>query len=195
MNAHLALAERDIRIDGRSYERQGIELEPAVRIGLSAKTIAEKVQEGKSDDVSPSKYRRIRLQEKRRSDNAKRIERRPEILLDIISRERSVFGEREIAKVLRRYVDDGVEFRKLLSRILDSPEALRLERDRTDFSSGARVPAKYTTRELIRLESEMAKRAIWLAGRQTHDVRREVRELVLVRHVHLSKEQQAAIDM
>ncbi len=194
LNAHLALAERDIRIDGRSYERQGIELEPAVRVGLSAKTIAEKVQEGKSDDVSPSKYRRIRLQEKRRSDNAKRIERRPEILLDIISRERSVFGEREIAKILHRYVDDGVEFRQLLSRILDSPEALRLERDRIDFSSGARVPAKYTTRELIRLEREMAKRAIWLAGRQTHVVQKEMRDLVLVRHGNLSKEQQAAVD-
>ncbi len=102
LNAHLALAERDIRIDGRSYARQGIELEPAVRVGLSAKIIAEKVQEGKSEAVSPSKYRRIRYQEKRRSDNAKRIERRPEILLDIISRERSVFGIHEIAIILNR---------------------------------------------------------------------------------------------
>ena len=192
-NKHLALAGLDIRIDGRSFEKQGIDLEPTIHLGVGAKAIERKAEQ--SDHKSEtSKLERIELQEERRSENARRIQRRPEIVLDLITREKSVFDERDVAKVLYRYIDDVALFQSLMVRILQSPEALRLERERINFATGIRTPAKHTTREMIRLEAEMANRAIWLSGRASHGVREAVLRATFARHSRLSDEQRTAIE-
>ncbi|WP_028734327.1 Ti-type conjugative transfer relaxase TraA [Rhizobium leguminosarum] len=194
-NKHLALAGLDIRVDGRSFEKQGIELEPTIHLGVGAKAIERKAEQSdhKSETSTP-KLERIELQEERRSENARRIQRRPEIVLDLITREKSVFDERDVAKVLYRYIDDVALFQSLMVRILQSPEALRLERERINFATGIRTPAKYTTREMIRLEAEMANRAIWLSGRASHGVPEAVLQATFARHSRLSDEQRTAIE-
>nr|WP_234907933.1 Ti-type conjugative transfer relaxase TraA [Ensifer canadensis] len=194
-NKHLALAGLDIRIDGRSFEKQGIELEPTIHLGVGTKAIDRKAEQSdqKSEKSAP-KLERIELQEERRSENARRIQRRPEIVLDLIMREKSVFDERDVAKVLYRYIDDAALFQSLMVRILQSPEALRLERERINFATGIREPAKYTTREMVRLEAEMANRAIWLSGSTSHGVREAVLQATFARHSRLSDEQRTAIE-
>ncbi|WP_429817308.1 Ti-type conjugative transfer relaxase TraA [Ensifer sp. B1-9] len=194
-NRHLAMAGLDIRIDGRSFEKQRIEVEPTIHVGVGATAIDRKAEQAQSQS-SPSspKLERIQLQEARRSENARRMQRRPEIVLDLITREKSVFDERDVAKILHRYIDDAALFQSLMVRVLQSPEALRLERERIAFATGTRVPAKYTTRELIRLEAEMANRAIWLSGRSSHGVREAVLEATFARHSRLSEEQKTAIE-
>jgi Ti-type conjugative transfer relaxase TraA len=194
-NKHLALAGLDIRIDGGSFEKQGIPLEPTIHLGVGAKAIERKTEQSdhKSETSTP-KLERIELQEERRSENARRIQRRPEIVLDLITREKSVFDERDVAKVLYRYIDDVALFQSLMVRILQSPEALGLERERINFATGIRTPAKYTTREMIRLEAEMANRAIWLSGRASHGVRDTVLQATFARHSRLSDEQRTAIE-
>jgi Ti-type conjugative transfer relaxase TraA len=189
-NHHLALAGLDIRVDGRSYAERGIDVVPTTHIGVAAKAIDRKVrhQSGKKT------LDRLEVFEESRAESARRIERRPEIVLDIVSREKSVFDERDIAKVLHRYVDDPGTFQNLLTRILQSPEAVRLQAEGIDFATGARTPARHTTRELIRLEAEMARRAIHLAEAQGFGVREATAEVVLARHAQLSAEQRAAIE-
>jgi Ti-type conjugative transfer relaxase TraA len=193
-NKHLALAGLDIRIDGRSFEKQGIELEPTIHLGVGTKAIERKAEQSdhKSQTSTP-KLERIELQEQRRGENARRIQRRPEIMLDLITREKSVFDERDVAKVLYRYIDDVALFQSLMVRILQSPEALRLERERINFATGIRTSAKYTTREMIRLEAEMANRAIWLSGSTSHCVREPVLQATFACHSRLSEEQRTAI--
>ncbi|NKM35921.1 Ti-type conjugative transfer relaxase TraA [Rhizobium laguerreae] len=194
-NKHLALAGLDIRIDGRSFEKQGIDLEPTIHLGVGAKAIESKAEQpDHKPETSAPKLERIELQEERRSENARRIQRRPEIVLDLITREKSVFDERDVAKVLYRYIDDVALFQSLMIRILQSPEALRLERERINFATGIRTSAKYTTREMIRLEAEMANRAIWLSGRASHGVREAVLQATFARHSRLSDEQRTAIE-
>ncbi|NSY14935.1 Ti-type conjugative transfer relaxase TraA [Agrobacterium vitis] len=195
-NKHLALAGFDIRIDGRSFEKQGIDLEPTIHLGVGAKAIERKAERSdhKSETTPPPKLERLELQDERRSENARRIQRRPEIVLDLIMREKSVFDERDVAKVLYRYIDDAALFQSLMVRILQSPEALRLERERMNFATGIREPAKYTTREMIRLEAEMANRAIWLSGSTSHGVREAVLHATFARHSRLSDEQRMAIE-
>ncbi|NTI72179.1 Ti-type conjugative transfer relaxase TraA [Agrobacterium rhizogenes] len=194
-NKHLALAGLDIRIDGRSFEKQGIDLEPTIHLGVGAKAIERKAEQSDhKSETSRPKLERIELQEERRSENARRIQRRPEIVLDLIMREKSVFDERDVAKVLYRYIDNVALFQSLMVRILQSPAALRLERERIDFATGIRTPAKYTTREMIRLEAEMANRAIWLSGRASHGVHEAVLQATFARHSHLSDEQRTAIE-
>jgi len=43
-NHHLALGGIDLRIDGRSYEKQGIALEPTIHLGVGAKAIERKAE-------------------------------------------------------------------------------------------------------------------------------------------------------
>lgn len=189
-NQHLALAGLDIRIDGRSFEKQGIDLTPTIHLGVGTKAIERKAV-GAEEKAA---LERLKLQEERRVENAQRIQRNPEIVLDLITREKSVFDERDVAKVLHRYIDDAGLFRSLMARILQSPETLRLDRERVDFATGTRSSAKYTTRELIRLEAEMANRAIWLSQQSSHCVRQTALAATFARHERLSDEQRAAIE-
>lgn len=194
-NRHLALAGLDIRVDGRSFERQGIELTPTIHLGVGTRAIQRKETSRNSGAVEEAVLlERLALQEERRAENAGRIQRNPDIVLDLITRERSVFDERDVAKVLYRYIDDPALFRDLMARILQSPQALRLDRERFAFSSGLRQPAKYTTRELLRLEAEMANRAIWLSQRSSHRVTETSLAAVVERHKQLSQEQRVAIE-
>ncbi|WEZ86216.1 Ti-type conjugative transfer relaxase TraA (plasmid) [Rhizobium sp. 32-5/1] len=190
LNHHLVLCGVDLRIDGRSYEKQGIDLEPTIHLGVGAKAIERKAE---SRGVRPE-LERIELNEQRRSENARRILRNPGIVLDLITREKSVFDERDVAKVLHRYIDDPVMFQQLLARIQQGPETLRLQRDTVEFATGQRLPARYTTRELIRLEAEMARRSLWLSERENHGVSQAVIEATFVRHTRLSHEQRTAIE-
>lgn len=188
-NKHLAHAGLEIRVDGRSYAERGIDLAPMTHIGVSTKAIDRK---GKKAGWSP-KLERIALHEERKADNRERMLRRPEIVLDLVTREMSVFTERDIARVVHRYVDDAGTFQHLMARILQNPDVLRLEGERIALETGIREPAKYTTRELIRLEAEMAHRAVWLAGRSSHGVRETVLAAAFERHDRLSEEQRVAI--
>ncbi len=193
-NRHLTLAGLEIRVDGRSFEKQGIDLTPTIHLGVGTKAIERKAVSGNGPAGEKAALERLELQEERRAENARRIQRRPEIVLDLITREKSVFAERDVAKVLHRYIDDAGLFRSLMARILQSPETLRLNRERVDFATGIRAPAKYTTRELLRLEAEMANRAIWLSQQSSHGVRPTVLEATFGRHERLSEEQKAAIE-
>lgn len=132
---------------------RGIDLVPITHIGVPAKAIDRKA---KREGAGP-RLDRLAVFDESRAENARRIERRPEIVLDLVSREKSVFDERDIAKVLHRYVDDPGTF-------LQSPDVVRLQAEGIDFATGARTPARLTTRELIRLEADIARRAIGLAG-------------------------------
>ncbi|RWI83750.1 Ti-type conjugative transfer relaxase TraA [Mesorhizobium sp.] len=189
-NQYLALAGLEIRVDGRSYAERGINLEPTAHVGAGARAIQRKAERQGS---SPS-LERIEIAEARKSANAARILKRPEIVLDLLTSEMSVFDERDIARVLHRYVDDPGAFQNLMTCILQSPRILRLEHGTVDFETGRKLPDRCTTRAMIRLEAEMANRAIWLSEKATHGVREKVLQSVCARHDRLSDEQRAAIE-
>ncbi len=189
-NHHLAINGIALRVDGRSYEKQGIGLQPTIHLGVGATAMDRKAQA----ESRALELERIALQEERRAENAGRIRQNPGLVLDLITREKSVFDERDVAKVLHRYVDDAGLFQNLLARVLQSPELMRLERERISLSSGKREPAKLTTRELIQLEASMASRAAWLSRRSSHGVRSAILEKTFERHERLSSEQRAAIE-
>ncbi|RVH83312.1 Ti-type conjugative transfer relaxase TraA [Sinorhizobium meliloti] len=193
-NRHLALAGLDIRVDGRSFEKQGIALEPTIHVGVGATAIERKADTAvETASAAAVKLERIELQEERREENARRIQRDPGLVLDLITREKSVFDERDIARVLHRYIDDPALFQDLMARVLQHPDALRLDSERISFSTGARSPAKYTTYDLIRIEAEMAQRALWLGRQHSYHVPTRVLGQVFKRHDRLADEQKSAI--
>ena len=189
-NQHLAQAGLDISVDGRSYAERGIDLVPTTHIGVGAKAMQRKSgEEGRTLELE-----RLRLNEAKRRLNARQIEARPETVLDMVSREKSVFDERDIAKLLHRYIDDAGVFQGLLPRILQSPDCLRLEAETVDLATGEIVRAKFTTRELIRLEAEMVNRASHLERQRGYGIREKVLTETFARHDQLSDEQQSAVE-
>lgn len=190
LNHHLAIGGIDLRVDGRSYEKQGIDLEPTIHLGVGAKAIERKAeQKGDRPELE-----RVELNEQRRSENTRRILRNPAIVLDVITREKSVFDERDIAKVLHRYIDDPALFQQLMLKIILNPEVLRLQRDTIDFATGEKLPARYSTRAMIRLEATMARQATWLSNREGRGVSHSALDATFQRHERLSDEQKAAIE-
>ncbi|MDP9762529.1 MULTISPECIES: Ti-type conjugative transfer relaxase TraA [Agrobacterium] len=190
LNHHLALGGVDLRIDGRSYEKQGIDLEPTIHLGVGAKAIERKAEQR---GVRPE-LERVELNEQRRSENTRRILRNPAIVLDLITREKSVFDERDVAKVLHRYIDDPALFQQLMLKIVLSPDVLRLQRETIDFATGEKLPARYSTRAMIRLEATMARQAMWLSNREGRGVSHSALDATFRRHERLSDEQKAAIE-
>ncbi|NKL94411.1 Ti-type conjugative transfer relaxase TraA [Rhizobium leguminosarum] len=190
LNHHLALGGVDLRVDGRSYEKQGIDLEPTIHLGVGAKAIERKAEQ---QGVRPE-LERIELNEQRRSENTRRILRNPAIVLDLITREKSVFDERDVAKVLHRYLDDPGLFQQLMLKIILNRQVLRLQRDTIDFATGEKLPARYSTRAMIRLEATMARQATWLSNREGRGVSHAALGATFRRHERLSDEQKAAIE-
>ncbi|MBO9422768.1 Ti-type conjugative transfer relaxase TraA [Labrenzia sp. R4_2] len=189
-NKSLELTGHDARIDHRSYEAQGIELQPTSKIGVQARNIASQAKsQGRDAGLERSSWHA-----ESRLENVRRITRRPEIVIDAITREKSVFDERDVAKYLHRYVDDPGRFQDLLARVLNSPDVVKLAVKAVDPESGELEPAKLTSREMMRLEAEIARRADHLVSVSSHGVDARLRDGVLVRVQKLSDEQRVAIE-
>ncbi|WP_306150230.1 MULTISPECIES: Ti-type conjugative transfer relaxase TraA [unclassified Roseibium] len=190
-NKSLELAGHQARIDHRSYEAQGIDLQPTSKIGVQARNILTQAQAQGRD----AGLERAAWHAQSRLENVKRITRRPEIVLDAITREKSVFETQDIAKYIHRYVDDPKRFQDLLARVLASPDVVTLAVETVDPETGDLIPAKFTSREMVRLEAEMARRADHLVSVSSHSVDQDARARVLTKKtLKLSDEQRVAIE-
>ncbi len=189
-NKHLQLNGHDIRVDGRTYAARGIELVPTPHIGVPTKNIKREADaQSRAVDLE-----RLALHQVARRENARRIDERPEIVLDAISWEKSVFDERDIAKYLHRYIDDAGQFANLMARILQSPEIAMIEAEGVDFATGEVLPNRYATRDMIRIEAEMAEQAGRLSNVSGFGVSTSARRKVIAANSKLSDEQKLAIE-
>jgi ATP-dependent exoDNAse (exonuclease V) alpha subunit len=180
-NDHLLRAGLDVRIDHRSYRDQGIELEPTSHLGRA-------VDEMRARGEEPRRFREL---EEVRERNAAKIEQRPEIVFDNLTRRQSTFTRRDIAREVFRYVDDGERFRNLMERLEGSVELLALvPRAKLGYSV---EDARYTTRGMLRVEERMAEIAFEMAASDRHPVREGAYASLISRHPGLSSEQREAV--
>ncbi|AGS26458.1 Ti-type conjugative transfer relaxase TraA [Rhizobium etli] len=157
-NRHLALAGHEIRLDGRSYAEQGLDGIAQKHLGPEKAALARK---GRELHFAPADLAR-------RQEMADRLLADPERLLTQLVNERSTFDERDIAKALHRYVDDPSDFANIRARLMASTELVMLKPQEIDTQTGkASEPAVFTTRDMLRIEYEMAQSARVLSGR--HD--------------------------
>ncbi len=182
-NQHLMRAGYDVHVDHRSFKDQGIELEPTSHLGKA-------VDEMRGRGEYAERARRL---EEVRERNAQRIEQKPEIVFDNLTRRQSTFTRRDIARDVFRYIDEGDRFRNLMARLEGSPELVRLAAAVKDEHGNVVQPERYTTREMLAVESRMAERAQEMADTSMHGVGEGTREAVLARHNYLSAEQQETV--
>jgi Ti-type conjugative transfer relaxase TraA len=178
-NEHLARAGLDIRIDHRSHMERGLEIAPTEHMGVHATQM-----DRRGLDVA-----RTRLDEEAAQRNADLIREKPEQVLTLISGEKSVFDRHDVARALHRYInDDPQEFRDAFAKVMASPALVELQAERIDQATGEIELARYSTREMVEIESGMVASADRLHQARNHGVDR--------RHVERAIERQdAAIQM
>lgn len=158
-NERLAMAGLDIRIDHRSHMERGLEIAPTEHMGVHATQM-----ERKGLDVS-----RSRLDEDAARRNAELIREKPEQVLTLITGEKSVFDRRDIARTLHRYINDDVEeFRNAFTKVMASPALVELQAECADVATGEIELARYSTREMVEIESGMIESAQRMHGAHSH---------------------------
>ena len=174
-NERLAMAGLDIRIDHRSHMERGLEIAPTEHMGVHASQM-----ERRGLDVD-----RARLDEDAARRNAELIREKPEQVLSIITGEKSVFDRHDVARALHRYInDDPQEFQSAFATVMASPALVELQAERADPATGEIELARYSTREMVEIESGMIESAQRMHGAHGHGVDR--------RHVERAIERQDA---
>lgn len=183
-NRHLAMAGLELRIDHRSHREAGIEVEPTEHIGVTASNMVENGKEAN----------RVREEMERRARNAQTIIDDPSEILPILTREKSVFDERDIAKALFRYIDDPAAFESVRLRVGLSPELVAVAEEVIDFETQRVIsPARWTTRGLLRAELLMQSAAAKLWTDRTHRLEPSTVERAISARSQLSDQQGAAV--
>ena len=152
-NAYLAEAGHDVQIDHRSHRDRGLEIEPTEHMGAEATEMERR-------GLKPS---RGRLMPDDARHNAAVILETPEAILRIITDEKSVFDHRDVARTINRYIDDREIFAQLQAKVMASSWLVELQAEQpvefSDQGCANTVPARYSTREMVSIEAEMANAA------------------------------------
>ena len=182
-NRHLALAGHDIRIDHRSHRDCGLEIEPTQHIGVHASQMERRGKEvdRRRQDADGARY------------NAKLIREKPEQALALITNEKSVFDRTDVAIVLHRYIENPDDFQAAFAKAMASPALVELRAERRDESGRTVEPARYSTKEMIAVERQIAESADRMAeGRSFAVASRKVEQAIAAR-AFLAEEQRDAI--
>ncbi len=176
-NVHLAKAGHAIRIDHRTLEAQGIELEPGKKIGVGKDREAEATLPRHVKD-------RIAEQSRIAQANGEAILADPTVALDAITHQRATFTERDLAKFLHTRTEGAEQFRAAMLKVTTSHELVALGRD--DFNR-----VRYSTRSMLEAEKSLLSRSQAMAPRKGHGVA-ERRQASVLSESTLSAEQRAA---
>ena len=145
-NERLAMAGLDIRIDHRSHMERGLEIAPTEHMGVHATQM----------DRRGLAVSRTRLDAEAGQRNAELIREKPEQVLTLITGEKSVFDRHDVARTLHRYInDDPQEFQSAFAKVMASPALVELQAERVDPATGEIELARYSTREMVEIESGM----------------------------------------
>jgi Ti-type conjugative transfer relaxase TraA len=164
-NERLAELDIDARIDHRSFEAQGIALEPQTQIGASAQRI-----EGEGIEAAD----RADMHREIARGNGERIIANPDLGLDAITHQQSTFSRRDMAKFAHRHSDGIDQFNAVMGAMRGAPDLVELGRD-------GRGEDRFTTRDMIEAERRLHRAAELMAERERHEVRGADREAALAR--------------
>ncbi|WP_327753225.1 Ti-type conjugative transfer relaxase TraA (plasmid) [Sphingobium sp. SJ10-10] len=151
VNERLAELDIDARIDHRTLEAQGIELEPQHKIGPAG---SRRLDRGEDAERADDHLRIAR-------DNGEKIIARPEIALDAITRSQATFTRRDLAMFVHRHSDGKEQFDQAMSAVRTSPELVALGTD-------GKGEDRFTSRDMIAVENRLERVADRLADRGGH---------------------------
>ena len=177
-NERLASLDIDARIDHRSLEAQGIDLEPQTKIG------APSLRMGAEADRLIEHHAIAR-------ENGERIIADPGIALDAITKSQATFTRRDLEMFVHRHSDGKDQFDRALSAVQSSSDLVALGTD-------GRGNERFTWRDMIEVEARLERASAWIVERDRHRVHEQLRERALAaaekRGLVLSGEQRTAFE-
>lgn len=180
VNARLQSLGIEARIDHRSYDAQGVDLEPQHKIGAAG---ARRLERGEDAERADEHVRIARA-------NGAAIIGTPEVGLDALTRQQATFTRRDMAMFAHRHSDGREQFDRVLAAMRASDQLLALGRD-------GRGEERYTTVSMLSAEEGLARNATTLAASK-HAVGRYDVERAVAAAVHcglvLGREQRSALD-
>ncbi|QDX26122.1 Ti-type conjugative transfer relaxase TraA [Sphingomonas suaedae] len=153
VNARLAELDIDARIDHRSLEAQGIDLEPQHKIGPAASRMAA---QGLESERAAEHLEIARA-------NGDKIIANPGIALDAITHSQATFTTRDLARFIHRHSDGKEQFDQAMSAVRASADLVALGKD-------GRGEDRFTSRAMIEVEQRLMSRAERLADRESHSL-------------------------
>ena len=173
----------ETRVDHRSYEDRGLDIEGQPKLGSA---ILDMAKRGFKLDKLEN-FNAVKLK------NQFKILKNPELVFSIVTSNHSTFTHHDIGRVLNRYIDDADQFRETQDRLLGSNHLVQLE------AKKGKEPI-YTTDEMLRVELGLVNTAERMSVQQTHHVSDKVIKGVitkqnenLVEYGGLSSDQVGAI--
>ena len=181
VNERLAQLDIDARIDCRSLQDQGIDLEPQHKIGPAA---GRRADEGLEADRLDEHHEIARA-------NGERIIADPRIALDAITKQQATFTRRDLAMFIHRHSDGKEQFDRAMGAVQASPEIVALGQD-------GRGQDRFTSREMIAVEDRLHRASALMAERRAHHVSEPEQPRAVVRAQQrglvLTGEQRAAFE-
>ncbi|WP_338424855.1 Ti-type conjugative transfer relaxase TraA [Sphingopyxis kveilinensis] len=181
VNERLASLDIDARVDHRTLEAQGIDLEPQHKIGPAASRM---VKQGLEVDRAEE-----HLDIARR--NGEKLLANPSIALDAITHRQATFTTRDLAMFVHRHSDGKEQFDAVMAAVKASPELVALGKD-------GRGDDRFTSRAMIETEKRLERATAMLDARRNHGVAERHRQLALAlaakRGLDLSVEQRGALE-
>ncbi|MDH2135470.1 AAA family ATPase, partial [Sphingobium yanoikuyae] len=139
------------RIDHRSLEAQGIDLEPQHKIGPAAARMGEAGQTSE----------RIEEHHEIARSNGEKILANPGIALDGITHNQATFTNRDLAMFVHRHSEGKEQFDRVMAAVKASPELVALGKD-------GRGEARFTSRAMLETEQRLEKATATLDARRHH---------------------------
>jgi Ti-type conjugative transfer relaxase TraA len=164
VNQRLAELDIDVRIDHRSLDAQGIELEPQNKLGPAASRRAGQGLESERLDDHREIARR----------NAARILADPRIALDSITHQQATFNNRDLAMFVHRHCDGKDQFDRVMAAVKAVPELVALGKDGLGEQ-------RFTSRAMIETEQRLQRATDQLEARRHHGVADRHRDIAVVR--------------
>ncbi|OAN52681.1 Ti-type conjugative transfer relaxase TraA [Sphingobium sp. TCM1] len=181
VNARLAELDIDARIDHRSFEAQGIDLEPQDKIGPAASRMGERGLESE----------RIENHREIAQRNGDRIIADPSVALNAITHHQATFTTRDLAMFVHRHSDGKDQHDRAMGAVRASPDMIALGKD-------GRGDDRFTSRDMIETEQRLQRASELMAERERHRTNEKAREAALIsaegRGLLLSGEQRAAFE-
>ncbi|PHY22886.1 Ti-type conjugative transfer relaxase TraA [Caulobacter sp. BP25] len=153
VNQRLAELDIDARVDHRSLEAQGLDLEPQQKIGAAD---AGRAARGEEADQA-LRHREIARR------NGERMIADPSLALEAITQQQSTFTDLDLQRFVHRHSDDKAQFDQLVRAVKGAPNLVALGKDGAGHE-------RYTSRAMLEVERRLEQDATMLAERKGHRV-------------------------
>ncbi|WP_242139638.1 Ti-type conjugative transfer relaxase TraA [Sphingomonas sp. TREG-RG-20F-R18-01] len=181
VNQRLAELGIDARVDHRSLEAQGIDLEPQHKIGPAASRME---RQGLESERLVEHHAIARA-------NGEKLLANPALALDAITHGQATFTTRDLAMFVHRHSDGKDQFDRVMAAVKAAPELVALGKD-------GRGEQRFTSRAMIDTEQRLERATGIMANRSHHIVADRHRDLALgrasLRGMRLSPEQRSAFE-